>query len=92
MTEYLGVTIEWYDKFTFLLLQPETIKKLYKTFKRDVEEKQSRKGNIPAHPGVRIEQTKEEEKTLTKGKQKLYCSGVEILLWLSKHTYLSRCP
>ena len=57
-------------------------------FKKEIINKQRDRGNIPAYLGVQIEQTKEREEMLSKERQKLYHSGVGMLLWLSKHT----CP
>ena len=86
LVEYLGVTIERYDKYTFLLSQPDTIKKLYKTFQEEVEKGKYKTGSIPAHPGSKIQRTKEDDEFLDENQQKRYRSGVGMLLWLSKHT------
>ena len=66
--------------------QPDTIKKLYKTFQEEVEKGKYKTGSIPAHPGSKIQRTKEDDEFLDENQQKRYRSGVGMLLWLSKHT------
>ena len=50
LQEYLGITIQRYDKHTFLLSQPDTINKLDKTFLDEVSQVRMDEYIIPAKP------------------------------------------
>ena len=83
LDDYLGCEIKFDDKGA-IIHQPHIIKKLENKFEKLVREKKTR--SLPSAPGSIVVREFEDSDMLNKENQKLYQSGVGILLYLSKYT------
>ena len=84
MKEYVRVTVERTGDQTMWLSQPDTLEKMEENFERFV--KDMKVFSAPAAQGSAVIRSKSEEGKLKADEQKLYRSGVGMLLWLTKHS------
>jgi hypothetical protein len=84
LNEHIGCTfMKMYDG-SMKLIQPDMINKLEEVFGDSVSE--TRETQIPMGPGTSIERPADNEMKLDQDQQKEFRSGVEMLLYLVKHS------
>ena len=85
LEDYLGCEVRFdHDNEGAIMYQPHIIKKLESRFKKYVLDKKPK--DLPSAPSSIVLRNFEEELKLSEEKQKLYQSGVGVLLYLSKYT------
>jgi hypothetical protein len=84
VTNYVGCKIERVGKHEMLLSQPDLIKKLKRTFKKELVN--IKPVNVPARAGQTTMRPCENTKLIDPKEQTSYRSGVGMLLFLIKHS------
>lgn len=84
MDEYVGCQIKQVSKDIIVMYQSDLLNKLKRTFKKDIEEMNSRE--IPLGTNNRIIRPKDDEQLISDREQTRYRSGIGMLLYLVKYS------